>query len=54
MAVCSVFCNAHSEADYCFIVKDNICHLIITIKPGTKADSDNADAYNVKPNASRS
>ena len=36
MAGYSVFSHACTEADYCFIVEDNICRLIINVKPELK------------------
>jgi len=36
MAGYSVFRHAGTEVDYCFIVEDNICRLIINIKPELK------------------
>lgn len=36
MAGYSMFRHAGTEVDYCFIVEDNICSLIINVKPGLK------------------
>ena len=36
MAGYSVFRHADTEVDYCFIVEDNICRLIINVKPEPK------------------
>jgi hypothetical protein len=36
MAGYSVFRHAGTEADFCFIVEDNICSLIINVKPELK------------------
>ena len=33
MAGYSVFRHACTEVEFCFIVEDNICRLIITVKP---------------------
>ena len=36
MAGYSVFRHADTEVDYCFIVEDNICRLIVNVKPGLR------------------
>ncbi len=36
MAGYSVFPHADTEVDYCFIVEDNICRLIINVEPELK------------------
>ena len=38
MAGYSVFRHADTEVDFCFIVEDNICRLIITIKLRIEGD----------------
>jgi len=40
MAGYSVFRHAYTEVDYCFIVEDNICCLIINVKPELKQIKD--------------
>jgi len=40
MAGYSVFRHADTEVDYCFIVEDNICCLIINVKPELKPIKD--------------
>ena len=40
MAGYSVFRHADTEADFCFIVEDNICRLIINVKPELKLIKD--------------
>ena len=40
MAGYSVFRHADTEVDFCFIVEDNICCLIINVQPGLKLIKD--------------
>ena len=40
MAGCSVFRHAGTAVDFCFIVEDNICRLIINVQPGLKLIKD--------------
>jgi hypothetical protein len=40
MAGYSVFHHASTEVDFCFIVEDNICRLIINVKPELKPIKD--------------
>jgi hypothetical protein len=38
MAGYSMFRHADTEVDFCFIVEDTFCHLIINVEPRTEAD----------------